>query len=217
MSLKLAVLGLPGAGKGTQAGKLSDAYSIPHISMGDILRNNKDFETDSGDTVGEIIDAGNPVSAETCAALLSRRLDRPDCANGFVLDGFPRYEEQAEIMAEVAEIDALLVIEVDEDNILERLTKRRICPECDASYHLTYDPPEEDGRCDECGSPLKQREDDTAEKIQERIEWQRDGLNEVLDVFADDDSVPIETVDGNQAIDAVWDDVQEVTRQYVDD
>ncbi len=214
MSLKLAVLGLPGAGKGTQAGKLSEKYGIPHISMGDILRNNKDFVTESGETVGEIIDAGNPVTAETCATLLSKRVDRPDCADGFVLDGFPRFEEQAEIMDDVIDVDAILLIEVDEDNILERLTKRRICPECDASYHLKYDPPEEDERCDECGTGLVQREDDTEEKIQERIRWQRDGLEEVLAFFADDEDIPIETVNGNQSITAVWDDVQHVVEPY---
>jgi adenylate kinase len=214
MSLKLAVLGLPGAGKGTQAGKLSDKYGIPHISMGDILRNNKDFETESGETVGEIIDAGNPVTAETCATLLSKRVDQPDCDDGFVLDGFPRFEDQAEIMEDVIDIDAILLIDVDEDNILERLTKRRICPNCDASYHLTYDPPENDEQCDECGTGLVQREDDTEEKIAERIKWQRDGLEEVLDFFADDDTIPVATVDGNQSIADVWEDVQAVAENY---
>lgn len=216
MSLKLAVLGLPGAGKGTQAGKLSERYGIPHISMGDILRNNKDFETDSGETVGEIIDAGNPVTAKTAATLLSKRLERPDAADGFVLDGFPRYQEQAEIMDDVTDVDAILLIEVDEDNIRERLTKRRICPECDASYHLKYDPPENDEICDECGTALVQREDDTEEKISERIRWQRDGLEEVLTFFDDRDDTPVEVVNGNPSIQTVWNEVQEVADQYAE-
>ncbi|MFB6077159.1 MAG: adenylate kinase family protein, partial [Candidatus Nanohaloarchaea archaeon] len=90
--MNLVILGLPGAGKGTQAQKLAETYGIPHISMGDILRNNKDYETPSGETVGEIIDAGDPIGPEVTAELLSRRLDRPDCDDGFVLDGYPRYD-----------------------------------------------------------------------------------------------------------------------------
>ncbi len=215
MSLKLSILGLPGAGKGTQADKLSETYGIPHISMGDILRNNKEFETESGETVGEIIDAGNPVTAKTCATLLSTRLDEPDCADGFVLDGFPRFQEQAEIMDDVTGIDAILLIKVDEDNILERLTKRRICPDCDASYHLKFDPPEQDEICDNCGTELVQREDDTAEKIEERISWQRDGIEEVLTYFDGDEDTPVEVVNGNPPISEVWNNVQEVVEKHV--
>ncbi len=215
MSLKLAVLGLPGAGKGTQARKLSDKYGIPHISMGDILRNNKDFETESGETVGEIIDEGNPVTAKTAATLLSKRLEQPDCADGFVLDGFPRYQEQAEVMDNVTDINAVMLIEVAESNILERLTKRRICPECDANYHLVYDPPENDERCDNCDTQLIQRADDTEEKIKERVNWQREGLEEVLTYFDEEGDTEVETVDGNQSINAVWEDVQEVADRYV--
>lgn len=213
MSLKLAILGLPGAGKGTQAKKLAAKYGIPHISMGDILRNNKDYVTESGDTVGDIIDGGNPVTAKTAGDLLAKRLDQPDCAQGYVLDGFPRYLEQAEVMADITDVDAILLIEVDEENIYERLTGRRICPECGDQYHLQYDPPEEDEQCDDCGTALIQREDDTRERIKKRIEWQRDGLEEVLDFYEGTDLV--ERVDGNQSIAAVWGDVQEVAEQYV--
>lgn len=214
MSLKLAVLGLPGAGKGTQADKLSDKYGIPHISMGDILRNNKDFKTESGETVGEIIDAGNPVTAKTAGQLLKQRVEQPDCENGYVIDGFPRYHEQAEITGDILELDAILLINVDEENILERLTGRRICPECGANYHITYDPPKEEGVCDNCGAELTQREDDTAEKIKERINWQQDGLEEVIDFFEGEGSIPIEEVDGNQSIATVWSDIQTVAEQY---
>ncbi|MDY6761843.1 MAG: nucleoside monophosphate kinase [Candidatus Nanohaloarchaea archaeon] len=210
--MNLVVLGLPGAGKGTQADNIAEEYGIPHISMGDILRNNKDFETASGKTVGEIIDGGDPVSTETTAELLAKRLGQPDAEDGFVLDGFPRFREQAEAMDEIADIDAILVLEVGEEEIYERLTKRRVCPDCGAQYHLVYDPPAEDERCDECGAELTQREDDTEEAIRERIRWQRDGLEEIRDYYADRDV--IEDIDGNQSIDAVWEDVQEVVDRY---
>lgn len=210
--MNLIILGLPGAGKGTQAKKLSRRYDVPHISMGDILRANKEYETSSGETVGEIIDAGNPVSVDTLADLLSRRLEQPDCDDGFVLDGFPRTGEQAEAMEEIADIDALLVIDVDKEEIFERLTNRRICPECGEHYHLIYDAPEEDERCDDCGTALIQREDDTREGITKRIEWQREGLEEVLDHY--DDTDVVEHIDGNQSIDAVWQDVRDVVNRY---
>lgn len=213
MTLKLAILGLPGAGKGTQAKKLAAKYDIPHISMGDILRNNKDYVTESGKTVGEIIDGGDPVTAKTAGDLFAKRLDRPDCDGGYVLDGFPRYLEQAEVMDDITDVDAILLIEVKEENIYERLTKRRICPECGDQYHLKYDPPEEDETCDDCGADLIQREDDTRERIEKRIEWQRDGLEEVLDYYEGRDL--IERVDGNQSIAEVWSDVQEVAERYV--
>ncbi|MCJ7479194.1 MAG: nucleoside monophosphate kinase [Candidatus Nanohaloarchaeota archaeon QJJ-7] len=210
--MNLIVLGLPGAGKGTQADRISQSYGVPHISMGDLLRNNKDFVTDSGETVGEIIDAGNPVTTKTSSQLLSKRLDRPDCDDGFVLDGFPRWKEQAEAMEEIADIDAVLILNVDEENIYERLTKRRVCPECGSQYHLKYDPPEEERVCDECGTELVQREDDTREGIKERIEWQQEGIEEIRDFY--EDRGLIEDVDGNQSIEEVWEDVQEVVEKY---
>ncbi len=206
--MNLIILGLPGAGKGTQAQKLSDTYGIPHISMGDILRNNKEYETDSGETVGDIIDRGDPVEVETLAALLSARLDEPDAQDGFVLDGFPRTREQAEAMSDIADIDAILVIKVSDENIYERLTGRRVCPDCGAQYHVTYDPPGTEGTCDECGASLVQREDDTREAIAERIRWQREGLEEVRDFYSG--TGLIEDIDGDRSIDAVWESVQEV-------
>ncbi|MFB6295183.1 MAG: adenylate kinase family protein, partial [Candidatus Nanohaloarchaea archaeon] len=210
--MNLVVLGLPGAGKGTQADKISDEYGIPHVSMGDILRNNKGYRTESGETVGEIIDGGDPVEVRTLKQLLSRRLEQPDAADGFVLDGFPRTGEQAEAMDDIADIDAIIVLNVDEEAVYERLTKRRVCPDCGAQYHLKYDPPEEDEMCDDCGTELAQREDDTRDAIKERIRWQRDGLEEIRDYYADRDV--IEDIDGNQGIEEVWEDVNAVVDRY---
>lgn len=210
--MNLVILGLPGAGKGTQADRISETYGIPHVSMGDILRNNKDYETSDGRTVGEVIDAGDPVTTETTAELLSKRLSQPDASDGFVLDGFPRWEEQAEAMDDIEEIDAVLILDVDEEAIYERLTGRRICPECGSQYHLRYDPPEQEGVCDECGEELVQREDDTRESIAERVEWQKEGLEEVRAYYSGRDV--IEEVDGNQSIEEVWEDVQNVVETY---
>ncbi len=212
--MNLVILGLPGAGKGTQAEKISAEYGFPHISMGDILRNNKEFETASGETVGEIIDAGNPVDVETAGELLSRRLDRPDAADGFVLDGFPRMEEQAEVMDDIAELDAIIILNISEEEVYERLTGRRVCDDCGAQYHTKYDPPEEEGVCDECGGDLGQRKDATRDAIAERIRWQREGLEEVRDYYDGRDLIV--DIDGSQPIDAVWQDVQDVVEQYVD-
>ncbi|MDY6769906.1 MAG: nucleoside monophosphate kinase [Candidatus Nanohaloarchaea archaeon] len=212
--MNIVVLGLPGAGKGTQADRISDEYGIPHVSMGDILRNNKDYETGSGETVGEIIDGGDPVEVETLQALLSKRLEKPDAADGFVLDGFPRTGEQAAAMDDIAAIDAILVLNVPEEEIYERLTQRRVCPDCGAQYHLEYDPPAEDEVCDDCSADLVQREDDTREAIQERIRWQREGLEEIRDYYADRGIII--DIDGDQSIDAVWRDVQQVVDRYDD-
>lgn len=214
MSLKFSILGLPGAGKGTQAQHLSNEYGIPHISMGDILRNNKDYETADGRTVGSIIDAGESVPTETTSTLLAKRLQEPDCENGFVIDGFPRFRENAEVMDDVAELDAILIINVDEDEVYERLTNRRICPDCGQHYHLIYDPPQEDEQCDDCGTELVQREDDTRERIAERINWQEKGLEEIRTFY--DGTGMIEEVDGNGTIEEVWSRVQEVATNYAD-
>ncbi len=212
MPIRCAVLGLPGAGKGTQAQKLADRYGVPHISMGDILRNNKGYETDQGETVGEIIDAGHIVPVDTVMTLLRRRVEQPDCDDGYVIDGFPRTREQADRTEELLDLDAIILLEVSEDNIYERLTGRRICPDCGDQYHLQYDPPAEDERCDDCGTDLVQREDDTRESIATRIEEQRSGMEGVLDVF--DGTGLLERVDGDQSIAAVWDDVREVAARY---
>lgn len=214
MSLKLSILGLPGAGKGTQAKKLSETYDIPHISMGDILRGNRDYETADGRTVNEIINAGESVPTETTAALLGKRVKQPDCENGFVIDGFPRFRENAEVMGDVADLDAILIINVDEEEIYARLTNRRICPDCGEHYHLKFDPPQEDEKCDECSTGLVQREDDTRERIAERIKWQREGLEEIRDFYKDTDMIV--EVDGNASIDEVWNRVQEAVRPYAD-
>lgn len=210
--MKLVLLGLPGAGKGTQASKLSDTYDIPHVSMGDILRNNKDFEASDGRTVGEIIDGGDPVPVQTTKKLLEQRLGQADAQNGWVLDGFPRWEEQAEAMDDIADVDAILILDITEMEVLERLTKRRICEDCGSSFHLKFKPPAVEGVCDRCGGDLYQREDDKAEAISERVEWQRDGLEEVVDHY--DGTGLIERVDGSQPIDDVWDDVQDVAEKY---
>lgn len=214
MALRLAIVGLPGAGKGTQAKKIAATYDIPHISMGDLFRNNKDYAVDAEQTVGDIIDRGDPIPTEVTAQLLGQRLEKPDCADGFVVDGFPRWGKQAEAVADITELDALLIINVTEEEIYERLTNRRICPDCGDQYHLLFDPPAEDERCDNCGTDLVQREDDTRERIAERIEWQRNGLKELRDFY--DGTDMIEEVNGEGTIKKVWEDVQEVIAQYAD-
>jgi adenylate kinase len=214
-NMNIVVLGLPGAGKRAQAERLAEYLDVPKLDMGDILRENKSYVTQDGKTVGEIIDNGNPVSNETAAALLAKYLDEIGYqkSDGLVMDGYPRTGDQASAADDLLDIDIILIIDVSEEVIFERLTNRRACPECERQYHLKSNPPEKEGICDVCGTELVQRADDTEESIQERIEWQRNGLDEIIEAYGED--TDIIHVDGEQSIPAVWDNVRSRIRSYL--
>ena len=173
--MKVIMLGAPGAGKGTQAKKLAAAYSIPHISTGDIFRANIKEGTELGKKAQEYMNSGQLVPDELVVDLVKDRLMQDDCKNGYLLDGFPRTIYQAEeldkFLAEQGQkLDAVINFEVGYDTLIERLTGRRVCRACGAGYHVKNMPPKKEGVCDKCGGELEQRKDDTKETAMKRIE-----------------------------------------------
>ncbi|BCS80855.1 adenylate kinase [Anaerocellum diazotrophicum] len=186
--MRLILLGAPGAGKGTQAEFLSKRFSIPHISTGDILRENVKNETDLGKKAKEYMDKGLLVPDEIVIEIVKDRLSKEDCKNGFLLDGFPRTIAQAEALDKVLEeigqkIDKVLSIEVPDEKILERMSGRRICKNCGASFHVIYRPPQKEGVCDVCGGELYQREDDKEETVKKRLEVYHAQTQPVIDYY----------------------------------
>ena len=172
--LRAVLLGPPGAGKGTQAARLVEKFEIPHISTGDIFRKNIKEGTELGKKAQEYMNAGKLVPDELVCDLVADRLAQDDCANGFLLDGFPRTIFQAEALDRIlgekgGKIDKVINIIVNKEDLITRLTGRRICRSCGASFHLTYVPPKQEGICDVCGGELYQRADDNLETVENRI------------------------------------------------
>ena len=174
MSVKIIMLGAPGAGKGTQAKKIADKFQIPHISTGDIFRANIKNETELGKKAKTYMDQGLLVPDELTVNLVIDRFKNPDCADGYVLDGFPRTIPQAEsldaALAELGEkIDYAINVDVPDDNIINRMSGRRACLSCGATYHIVHIPTKEDGICDRCGHELILRDDDKPETVNMRL------------------------------------------------
>jgi len=195
---RILLLGAPGAGKGTQSKRLADEYEIDHITTGDALRANKDMETEYG-TPREYMESGelvpDPVVNEIVEAALAD-------ARGFVLDGYPRNLDQAEYLSDATDLDAVLYLDVDEEELVERLTGRRVCSECGASYHVEFNPPEEEGVCDECGGELVQRDDDTEETVRERLRVYRENTEPVIEHYREEGDLV--EVDGEGTPDDVF-------------
>ena len=168
--MNLIMLGAPGAGKGTQAEKISEKYAIPTISTGEILRNAISEGTELGKTAKSYIDAGQLVPNEIVIGIIRDFLKQDSCKNGFILDGFPRSIPQAEALdAMGVKIDAVVSIEVADEKIVERLSGRRVCPTCGASYHILYKPSEKEGVCTKCGADLIIRKDDNPDTVLARL------------------------------------------------
>lgn len=168
--MKLIFLGAPGAGKGTQAARISAALAIPAISTGDIIRSAIKEGTPLGLEFKRYTDAGSLVPDDLVCALVKERLLKPDCEQGFILDGFPRTLEQAKFLDENGiDIDAVLEIQVSDDDIVERMGGRRFCPQCQKTYHVIYSKPAEEGVCDTCKVALSIREDDKPETVLHRL------------------------------------------------
>ncbi len=171
----LILLGPPGAGKGTQAKLLAAEYNIPHISTGDMFRDHKARGTEIGKKVQAIMDAGGLVTDDITNAMVKERLARPDVANGFILDGYPRTTAQAEFLDGLLRslgraITRTVSYEIASETIVERMSGRRSCPKCGAVYHVTQSPPKRDGYCDRDGAGLVQRADDKPETVTKRLE-----------------------------------------------
>lgn len=204
-------MGLPGAGKGTQAEKISEKYNIPHISTGDMFRLAIKEGTELGKEAKAFMDQGDLVPDEVTIGIVQERLSKDDCKNGFLLDGFPRTIAQAEALENLltdmkTSINHVLHVDVPEGKLVERLTGRRICPTCGATYHVMYNPPENEGICDREGSELIQRDDDTPETVKNRLSVNIKQTKPLLDFY--NDRGYLVTVDGDQEIDLVFKDIQ---------
>jgi len=208
--VKIVLLGPPGAGKGTQAKSISNRYSIPHISTGDIFRKNISEETPLGIEAKQYIDNGQLVPDEVTINMVKDRLTWEDCKNGYLLDGFPRTVAQAEALQEFLEsrdekLDTALCIEVPSSFILERMTGRRVCLSCGASYHIKFNSPAVDGVCDVCGDNIIQRKDDVEETVKERLDVYERQTQPLIDFYKEKNL--LSTVDGTKAINEVFEGI----------
>lgn len=208
--MKIVLLGPPGAGKGTQAKSISNRYSIPHISTGDIFRSNISENTPLGVEAKKYMDNGQLVPDEVTINMVKDRLQQDDCKNGYLLDGFPRTVHQAEALQEFLQerqekIDTALLIEVPMNFILERMTGRRVCPSCGASYHMKFNPTKTQGKCDVCGSDVIQRKDDSEETVNERLDVYQRQTQPLIDFYKERNQLSV--VDGTKAINEVFESI----------
>ena len=204
--MRLILLGPPGAGKGTQAKRVIEKFDIPHISTGDIFRKNIKEKTELGQKVEGLLAEGKLVPDELTIEIVWDRLDQEDCKNGFLLDGFPRTIPQAEALDEGLakrglKLDRVLNIDVDKDSLVKRLSGRRVCPSCGASYHIDNNPTKVEGICDACQTPVIQREDDKEETVLDRIKVYDSQTKPLVDFYNKQDLVF--TVDGTLPIDEI--------------
>ena len=205
--MKIIMLGAPGAGKGTQAKQIAGKYSIPHISTGDIFRANIKNGTDLGKKAKEYMDQGLLVPDELTCDLVMDRIQQADCKNGFVLDGFPRTIPQAEALdaalTKIGEkMDYAIDVDVPDENIVNRMSGRRACLDCGATYHIVSLPPKTEGKCDHCGSDLVLREDDKPETVQKRLTVYHDQTQPLIDYYKNQGI--LKSVDGTQPMEAVF-------------
>lgn len=186
--MRLILMGAPGAGKGTQAVVLAGRFGVPHISTGDIFRSNIKGGTDLGKKAKEYIDKGALVPDEITIGIVKDRLQQSDCEKGFILDGFPRTIPQAERLEEVLKamdtgIDYVIDIYVPDEEIVKRLSGRRVCPVCGMGYHTLYKPAKTEGICDSCGSPIVQRDDDKEETVLNRLKTYHDQTEPLIGYY----------------------------------
>jgi adenylate kinase len=211
--LRLVLLGPPGSGKGTQAAKLCGKLSIPQISTGDILRQAAAGRTDLGNRARSYMDEGRLVPDEMMLSLVDNRITESDCLRGFVLDGFPRTLPQAMGLEEILRkcersIDLALFIHVPDRVILERLSRRRVCPDCGALYNLDADPPEGEGVCDECGTGLSKRADDEERTVLTRLQVYKEDTLPVIEFY--DSRGILRKIDGTGTIEEVFSVIETV-------
>ena len=205
--MKIIMLGAPGAGKGTQAKMLAEKYGIPHISTGDIFRANIKNGTELGAKAKEYMDKGLLVPDELVVDLIMDRFKADDCKNGYILDGFPRTIPQAEALdaalaANGEKIDYAVNVEVPDENIVNRMSGRRACLDCGATYHVVSLPPKTEGKCDHCGSDLVLRDDDKPETVQKRLSVYHEQTQPLIDYYKNQGI--LKSVDGTQPMEAVF-------------
>ncbi|OUO78846.1 adenylate kinase [Blautia sp. An249] len=211
--MRLIMLGAPGAGKGTQAKKIAEKYSIPHISTGDIFRANIKNGTELGKKAKTYMDQGLLVPDELVCDLVVDRVGQPDCEKGYVLDGFPRTIPQAEsldaaLKAVGSKIDYAIDVDVPDENIISRMSGRRACLKCGATYHLKYAAPKKEGVCDTCGEALVLREDDKPETVQKRLNVYHEQTQPLIDYYTKAEILV--TVDGTKDMEEVFQAITEI-------
>lgn len=206
--LNIIMLGAPGAGKGTQARQLSLKYNIPHISTGDILREAVKNRTPLGLKAKSYLDSGKLVPDDVIIDVVKERLEQDDCRNGFILDGFPRTIAQAEALDSVRGDLKVININVDEAELIKRLSGRRVCRKCGANYHIIYSPPVNEGRCNMCGGELYQRDDDTEDTIKARLEVYRNQTAPLIEYYRK--KKMLYTVSGKGSVDDIFNEIVKV-------
>ena len=201
------ILGPPGAGKGTQSANIAEEYGVEHVTTGDALRENKDMDISDMDTEYDTprayMEAGDLVPDPVVDAIVEEALSNAD---GYVLDGYPRNPAQAEQLEGMTDLDVILSLEVGREELIDRLTGRRVCEGCGANFHVDFDPPAEEGVCDECGGELIQREDDDRESVENRLDVFAENTQPVIDDYRDHAGVV--AIDGEQPPAEVWADIR---------
>ena len=211
--MKIIMLGAPGAGKGTQAKKIAEKYSIPHISTGDIFRANIKNGTELGQKAKTYMDQGLLVPDELVVDLVVDRVNQEDCKNGYVLDGFPRTIPQAEALTAALEkigqkMDYAIDVDVPDENIVNRMSGRRACLNCGATYHIVSIPTKVEGICDRCGSPVVLRDDDKPETVQKRLNVYHEQTQPLIDYYSK--KGVLAEVDGTQSMENVFNAIVDV-------
>ena len=211
--MKIIMLGAPGAGKGTQAKKIAAKYEIPHISTGDIFRANIKEGTELGKKAKTYMDQGLLVPDELVVDLVVDRVNQEDCSKGYVLDGFPRTIPQAEALDKALsamgqKMDYAINVEVPDENIVNRMSGRRACVDCGATYHLEYAPTKVEGICDACGKELILRDDDKPETVKKRLDVYHEQTQPLIDYYTN--AGILKTVDGTVDIDVVFQNIVEI-------
>ena len=212
--MNLILLGAPGAGKGTQAEMLAAKLQIPTISTGNMLREAMANGSDLGKQVKQAMDEGRLVSDELVLGIVKERTAKPDCQNGFILDGVPRTLAQAKALDEMGiNLDHVVSLEIDDAVIEGRMTGRRVCPKCGASYHITANPPKKDNTCDQCGEGLVIRKDDAPETVRSRLAIYHETTEVLKGYYAAQNKLRL--VEGNQSIEGAFKDILKALGEQV--
>ncbi len=211
--MKIIMLGAPGAGKGTQAAKLAEKYQIPHISTGDIFRANIKQQTELGKKAKSYMDQGLLVPDELVVDLVVDRLKAEDCKNGYILDGFPRTIPQAQSLDRALDedgtkIDYAIDIEVPDENIVNRMSGRRTCPDCGATYHMVHMPTKVEGICDVCGKEIVLRDDDQPETVQKRLDVYHEQTSPLIEYYQA--KKVLKEIDGTKEIEEIFQSLVEM-------
>lgn len=188
--MNLILLGPPGAGKGTQAQFIKEKYTIPQVSTGDMLREARKNQTELGKKAEEFMNAGKLVPDEVVIGIVDERLQQEDCTKGFILDGFPRTVAQADALSNLLkqrgqDIQVVLNFEVPETELISRLSGRRVCENCGATYHVVFNPTKTEGQCDQCGGPVIQRKDDSEETVKNRLKVYQESTQPLIGYYTD--------------------------------